>query len=158
MAASTKSGVVKGAVRIVAACAGISFLIPVGASSSEEWATGHITLGGPWTYARSIAVVTDQDSIDGFFFPAPPPGSSIKAAVNHDTQACIPIPYGSLCSPYDLNINFHGSTQTGLGREWIGGCSSPAPDEVCTVPDGAVTGEVTAALGAELDVIVRLLD
>lgn len=133
--------------------------VPLGAlgparATHVEWAHGHITAGGPWTGFRSVTVVTDSDSVDGFFFPAPPEGWTVQAVATRDGSCTI---YNYCLVPYDLNVNWHGPIRTLLGRNWLGGCNTSEPEPECTAPADACTGEVTAAKGVDLDVSVRLV-
>lgn len=130
------------------------------ASAAEELGRGHITLGGPWITIRSLTVLLDEDSIDGFFLELEPEhwGETLAAEVVRNGSGF----------PYSLSMNFHGSQEGTFGRNWLGGCVGYVIDDqgeldlaadidACTVPDGAVTVEMTAFWGADLDVAVLLL-
>jgi hypothetical protein len=137
----------------------ISF-VPLGARAHHnEIGHGHITLAGPWVTQRSITVLTDADGIDGFFLPAPEPGTSLSTrTVNHSGL------------PYVLELNFHGAARANPplpARRWIATCTGIVLDaslapileadvEGCVVPAGASTVEVTGYYGADLDVSVRI--
>lgn len=139
----------------------VGALSAVPAGASEELGRGHIAAGGPWTGVCSATVVTDEDSVDGFFLP-------LRAEhARHHLDARV---YrNGLGLPYSLSVNFHGTGRGMCGRNWLGGCTGYLVDErweidldadvgSCLIPTGAVTVEVTSQLGADLDVVVSLLD
>ncbi|MBI4392489.1 MAG: hypothetical protein HY556_01645 [Euryarchaeota archaeon] len=107
--------------------------------ASKDIARGHIVAAGPYTNVRSIAVLA-REGVDGFFFPAPP-AKTMLTTRTMDNRGL----------GYDLSMNFHDAA-----RVYLGGCSTPAMDETCVVPVGAATGEVTAAMGVDLDVVVLI--
>jgi hypothetical protein len=107
--------------------------------TSKEIARGHIVAAGPYTNVRSIAVLA-AEGVDGFFFPAPTTKTKLTTRTTDNRGL-----------GYDLSMNFHDAA-----RAYLGGCSTPAKDEVCEVPSGAATGEVTAAMGVDLDVVVLI--
>lgn len=139
----------------------LSVWVPAVALGATELGSGHITVGGPWISVRSLTVVTDHNNLDGFFLPV---GSSLwgKHLSAHAASNGSGLPYA-------LSMNFHGSTPGPLGRNFLGNCSGIAVDEdlnfhpaaeinSCKVPNLAVTVEVTAFYGADLDVVVDILD
>jgi hypothetical protein len=104
----------------------------------QKVGAGHIVVGGPHSRLFRTLAVLGAPGIDGFFFEAPPAGTNVTT-VTKDTHGL----------GYDLDFNFHDQ-----GGTWLGGCQTPAKDEVCTVPEGAARGEVAAYAGADLDVEV----
>ncbi|MGQ0534957.1 MAG: hypothetical protein ACT4PT_02670 [Methanobacteriota archaeon] len=112
-----------------------------GTDGPAEIARGHIALAGPWTDIRSIAVLSGDDAVDGVFFPAPAAGTVLATNATDGSGL-----------GYDLSMNFHDEA----GR-WLGGCSSPEPEESCAVPEGAARAEVTAVRGVDVDVVVFAL-
>jgi hypothetical protein len=122
----------------------LPFIAPAGAAHRVV-GRGHITLTGAWTSTRSLTVLLDSDSIDGFFLAAPKPGTAIGTkTIDHGGRG------------YNLSINFHrGQPAGGAPRQWISGCStSGAEERNCIVPDGAGTLEITGTQGMDLDVTV----
>lgn len=127
------------------------------ARAQTDLGSGHITAGGPWIGFRSLTVLQDRDSVDGFFLDVPPElwGETLSARVTRNGSAL----------PYALSMNFHGSTPGTFGRNWLGGCVGYLIDEKgeanlaadidsCLVPTSAVTVELTAYYGTDLDVAV----
>lgn len=135
----------------------------------QEWARGHITVGGPWVRQRSTNVLLYRDSVDGFFYPAPEAPEGMKARVTATVlrNGTCDAPAG--CLDFELNINFHQAGITlptaalpwpapaGLPPTWISGCEGGRNAPVgCDVPGNAFTGEVAAERGADLDVLVTV--
>ena len=144
-------------ISVVVTAATVMALSP--AFAAEELGRGHITAGGPWIQFRSVTVLTNADSVDGFFL-------DINSGHRGRTLDAVVYRNGS-GAPYALSVNFHGANKGNLGRNWLGGCSGTAVDQNlaidlsadvhdCRIPAGATTVEVTAYWGADLDVIVTL--
>lgn len=112
--------------------------VPVVHAQAEVVASGHIEVGGPHTTAVTIAEATGEEGIDAFFFDAPAAGTDIMTQTTDNSGL-----------GYDLDIYWFDGDDN-----FVEACATGTADETCTVPDGAVTGEVAAFLGADLDVTV----
>lgn len=105
------------------------------AVAETELGSGHIVAGSPTTIAFGLADVTS------LFFAAP------EAGTNLTTRTVDNAGIG-----YDLDLYFYDAA-----GNYLGGCSTSAADEVCTVPAAAAEVEVAAFYGADLHVTLVAL-
>lgn len=109
---------------------------------------GHITVGSPTTYFCSLTVCADQEGIESFLMEeVPPPGTVIGTNTTDSVGA-----------GFNLDLYFH--TADG---DFLGGCDDrPAPgtagEQTCEVPEEAASGTVDAVWGADLDVVVVVVE
>lgn len=108
------------------------------AHAADPIATGHITVGVPTSTLLSVAEATTVENVDSFFFTAPAAGTLLTTTTIDNSGL-----------GYDLDFYFFDASGA-----YVDGCSTEAADEVCVVPPGAVTGEVGAYSGVDLDVTV----
>lgn len=126
-------------VRWLAIATALLLTVPLaGADTGDTVATGHIEAGGPHTSATTVADATGTEGVDAFFFDPPTAGTTVVTATVDNAGL-----------GYDLDLYFFDGD-----GEYVGGCATIGGDETCTVPEGAVTGEVAAFAGVDLDVTV----
>lgn len=117
-------------------------------SEGDEVASGNILVGSPTTYIRSLTVAAGQEGVESFHMEeVPPPGTVIGTNTTDNAGA-----------GFNLDLYFHDES-----GGYLGGCSDqPGPgqagEQTCEVPDDATQGTVDAAWGADLDVVVEVVE
>lgn len=118
---------------------GLLLLAPLAIAQDEPIASGTIKVGSPTISAITVAEAADVEGVDSFFFPAPAAGTVITS---------VTVDNGGL--GYDIDFFFFDAEGNYVASE----CQNAGTDEICAVPEGAVTAEAAAWIGADLEVYV----
>lgn len=117
-------------------------------SEGDEVASGHILLGSPNTYVCSLTSCLGQEGVESFAMPdVPPPGTVIGTNTTDNAGA-----------GFNVDLYFHDAD-----GGYLGGCADrPDPgqagEQTCEVPEDAAQGTVDAVWGADLDVVVEVVE